>query len=272
VAEAATGVLDLLAQGDLARAARATGLQVDALRKVAQLLPRLTPYPGQRLSPALQISAPDVEVRFPKGASPEIRVLRGRQADLTLDPELMAAARREDTETPLARYGAEADALHRALGYRANALHRIVAFLVDYQSRFFREGGAAMRPLTRDALAAQLGLHAATVGRAVADKTLAHAGGVIPLTAFFSARLGPETGSGASAYGVQSRIAALVATESGDAVLTDGEIAHKLKDEGVDIARRTVAKYRGCLNIPSSYDRKRLKAAARMRGRMQTSG
>ncbi|ABV95317.1 RNA polymerase sigma-54 factor [Dinoroseobacter shibae DFL 12 = DSM 16493] len=272
VAARATEVLDLLVGSDVARAARRTGIPAEDLGAVIRLLPELSPYPGQRFSPTPQVSAPDVAVHFPDGAGPEIRVLRGRQSDLALDPELMAAARREAADTALARYGAEAEALHRALGYRANALERIVAFLVDYQSGFFREGGAAMRPLTREVLAARLGLHAATVGRAVADKTLAHAGGVIPLSAFFSARLGPETGAATSAYGVQSRIAALVAAESEDAVLTDGEIAQRLKKEGVDIARRTVAKYRGCLNIPSSYDRKRLNAAARMRGRMISSG
>jgi RNA polymerase sigma-54 factor len=272
VAEAATGVLDLLARNEWAQAARATDLTAEALRTVARLLPGLSPYPGQAIGAAPQISAPDVEVGFPEGAPPQIRVLRGRPTDMTLDADLMAAARREASDTALARYGAEADALYRALGYRANTLERIVAFLVDYQSSFFCDGASAMRPLTREALAERLGLHPATVGRAVADKTLAHAHGVIPLSAFFSARLGPDPGEGPSAYGVQSRIAALVAAESEAAILTDDEIAHRLKEDGVDIARRTVAKYRRCLNIPSSYDRKRLKAAARMRGRMMSSG
>lgn len=268
IAAAATDVLDLLARGDVTRAARMTGMAVKALQDVARLLPGLSPYPGQLLAPPPQISAPDVEVVFPPGAVPEIRILRGRQTDLSLDSELLTAARQETDDTPLARYGAEAEALYRALGYRARALERIVAFLVDYQSAFFRTGDAEMRPLTREKLAQHLGLHPATVGRAVADKTLAHTGGVIPLAAFFSARLGADSGPAQSAYGIQSRIAALVAAESEDAILTDGEITLKLHEEGVDIARRTVAKYRGCLNIPSSYNRKRLRAAARMRGRI----
>lgn len=272
IAAAATDVLDLLARGDVARAARMTGADAEALQHVARLLPGLSPYPGQSLAPLPQISAPDVEVLFPDGAAPEIRILRGQQTDLSLDPDLLSAARQETEETPLARYGAEAEALFRALGYRARALERIVAFLVDYQSAFFHSGDAEMRPLTREKLARHLGLHPATVGRAVADKTLAHTGGVIPLSAFFSARLGADARPAQSAYGIQSRIAALVAAESEEGVLTDDEITLKLKEEGVDIARRTVAKYRGCLNIPSSYNRKRLRAAARMRGRISSSG
>lgn len=271
LAEGATRVLDRLATGEIAKAARATGLPEEALANVAEALPKLTPYPGQAALPAPRVSLPDVELRFPEGAPPEITVLRGNARSLSLDEDLLRAARLE-SETALARYGAEAEALRRALGYRTTTLIRIVAFLGDFQIGFFREGGAAMRPLTRTQLAQDLKLHPTTVGRAVADKTLAHPGGVVPLSAFFSATLGADSQDAVSAYGAQARIAALVAGETEDAILTDTEIAHKLKNEGVDIARRTVAKYRGCLNIPSSYDRKRLRAAARMRGRATPPG
>ncbi|WP_424975927.1 RNA polymerase factor sigma-54 [Dinoroseobacter sp. S124A] len=267
LAQAATRVLDRLAAGEIAKAARATGLDTTALAEIAEALPKLTPYPGQAALPAPRVSLPDVELRFPDGASPEITVLRGNARTLELDEELLSVARLE-SDTALASYGTEAEALRRALSYRTTTLTRIVAFLGDYQIGFFREGGAAMKPLTRTQLAQELKLHPTTVGRAVADKTLAHPGGVVPLSAFFSATLGADSQDAVSAYGAQARIAALVAGETEDAILTDTEIAHKLKNEGVDIARRTVAKYRGCLNIPSSYDRKRLRAAARMRGRV----
>ncbi|WP_424967193.1 RNA polymerase factor sigma-54 [Dinoroseobacter sp. S375] len=267
LAQAATRVLDRLAAGEIAKAARATGLDAAALAEIAEALPKLTPYPGQAALPAPRVSLPDVELRFPDGASPEITVLRGNARTLELDEELLSVARLE-SDTALASYGTEAEALRRALSYRTTTLTRIVAFLGDYQIGFFREGGAAMKPLTRTQLAQELKLHPTTVGRAVADKTLAHPGGVVPLSAFFSATLGADSQDAVSAYGAQARIAALVAGETEDAILTDTEIAHKLKNEGVDIARRTVAKYRGCLNIPSSYDRKRLRAAARMRGRV----
>lgn len=267
LAQAATRVLDRLAAGDIAKAARATGLDATALAEIAEALPKLTPYPGQAALPAPRVSLPDVELRFPDGASPEITVLRGNARTLELDEELLSVARLE-SDTALASYGTEAEALRRALSYRTTTLTRIVAFLGDYQIGFFREGGAAMKPLTRTQLAQELKLHPTTVGRAVADKTLAYPGGVVPLSAFFSATLGADSQDAVSAYGAQARIAALVAGETEDAILTDTEIAHKLKNEGVDIARRTVAKYRGCLNIPSSYDRKRLRAAARMRGRV----
>lgn len=271
LAQGATRVLDRLAAGEIAKAARATGLTEEALSEVAEALPKLTPYPGQAALPAPRVSLPDVELRFPDGGSPEITVLRGNARALQLDEDLLSAARLE-SDTTLARYGTEAEALRRALSYRTSTLTRIVAFLGDFQIGFFREGGAAMRPLTRTQLAQALKLHPTTVGRAVADKTLAHPGGVVPLSAFFSATLGADSQDAVSAYGAQARIATLVAAETEDAILTDTEIAHKLKNEGVDIARRTVAKYRGCLNIPSSYDRKRLRAAARMRGRATSPG
>jgi RNA polymerase sigma-54 factor len=272
MADRAMQALDKLAAGDLARAARTTGLARGDLDRIARVLPDLTPYPGQSLQPGPRLSLPDVEVRFPEGRSPEITILSGTSADLSLDQALLGAARQESDDTALARYGAEAEALYRALAYRTTALQRIVAWIVGFQTGFFRHGGRAMLPLTRDRLAQELGLHPTTVGRAVADKTLAHPGGLIPLSAFFTPRLGKSPHDAVSAFGVQTRIAELVAGESEDAILTDDDIAHKLKDDSVDIARRTVAKYRRCLNIPSSYDRKRLRAAARMRGRTGTSG
>jgi RNA polymerase sigma-54 factor len=271
-ADRAMQCLDKLAAGDLARAVRLTGLARGDLDRIARLLPDLTPYPTQALLPGPRFSMPDVEVRFPEGRAPEIVMLQGTSADLTLDPVLLTAARQTEGDTALARYGTEAEALHRALAYRASALQRIVAWIVGFQIGFFRTGGRAMRPLTRDRLAQELDLHPTTVGRAVADKTLAHPGGVIPLSAFFTPKLGKNPQDMVSAFGVQTRIAELVAGESEDAILTDEDIAHKLKNDSVDIARRTVAKYRRCLNIPSSYDRKRLRAAARMRGRAGVPG
>lgn len=271
-ADRATAALDKLAAGDLARAARSTGLSREDVTEIARLLPSLTPYPGQSLLPTPRINVPDVEVRFPEGRPPEIVIFHGTGADLTLDTDLLSAARREQDATPLARYGSEAVALKRALAYRAGALQRIVIWLVDYQSAFFRQGARAMRPLTRDKLAEALGLHPTTVGRAVADKTLAYPRGVISLSAFFTPKLGKDAADPVSAFGVQARIAELVAAESEESILTDDEIALMLRNDSVDIARRTVAKYRRWLNIPSSYDRKRLRAAARMRGRTGSSG
>lgn len=271
-ANRATAVLDKLAAGDLARAARSTGLSREDVTEIARLLPSLTPYPGQSLLPAPRINLPDIEVRLPEGRPPEITMMHGTGADLTLDSALLGAARRERDATELARYGAEAEALKRALAYRAGALQRIVVWLVDYQSGFFRHGARAMRPLTRDKLAEALSLHPTTIGRAVADKTLAYPRGVIPLSAFFTPKLGKDAADPVSAFGVQARIAELVAAESEDSILTDDEITAILRNDSVDIARRTVAKYRRWLNIPSSYDRKRLRAAARMRGRAGSSG
>ncbi|MFV2035310.1 MAG: hypothetical protein ACC631_09425, partial [Halocynthiibacter sp.] len=122
-----------------------------------------------------------------------------------------------------------------------------------------------LSPLSRYELAALLSLHPSTVGRSISGKYLQNNGTVYAFSHFFTQKLPTQDGAVISSYGVQQHIRRLVSLEADSAPLSDQDIVEKLRADGVDIARRTVAKYRRCMTIPSSFERRRLKATRRTR-------
>lgn len=145
--------------------------------------------------------------------------------------------------------------LTRGLAARAATLLRIGQHIVDRQEMFFRARRQTIHPESRRAAAAALGLHPSTFGRAIAGTALAFDGQTHALSGFFSPAL-PSADGPVSARDVQSRIRALISAESRTHPLADEDLCAQLRKEGVDIARRTVAKYRKCMRIPSSFARR----------------
>lgn len=141
---------------------------------------------------------------------------------------------------------------------RRETLLRIGAHIAETQSAFFLGHHHTIVPASRAEAAAALTMHPTTVGRALAGKALLAGNQVFPLAMFFSRGL-PGAEGAVSPFDVQQRIRAMIAQESSDMPLADDRICAQLQKEGVDIARRTVAKYRKCLRIPSSFGRKRRK-------------
>lgn len=227
---------------------RVMGLGRPTAEARAALLQRLTPRPVDPgdIAPPLR---PDlVALRQPDG-SVTVRALHETLPRLVLDPRLMRERFAPDLLV-------EARAMIAALAARGRTLDRIGAWLASAQAGFFQNGPAALAPATRLDLAAALGLHHTTVGRALAGKAIDVDGRLWPLGFFFSAAL-PGADGAVSARAVQRRIADLVAAEPRDAPLSDAALTERLLAEGVDIARRTVAKYRQGLRIPSSAARRR---------------
>lgn len=148
-----------------------------------------------------------------------------------------------------------AQELARGLAARKTTLLRIGIYLAERQSGFFAARPTGIAPLSRKEAAAALGIHPSTLGRAISGKSLSADGKVYPLWLFFQRGL-PGSKGEISAFDVQSRISALISAEDHKMPLADEDICTQLKKEGVDIARRTVAKYRKCMRIPSSHDRK----------------
>lgn len=253
----APAVLVEIAENDPDAAAAATGLDQVDIARIAAVLDRLSPFPGSAFQPEPESRIPDLEA-LPDGSGKVTIVLHDTSLPVlrTLGPA-PAELRDKGAEAELLGHRAAADTLVRALRFRHSTLIRVGRALAEHQSGFFRSGVSAMAPLTRQELAQSLGLHPSTIGRAISGKSLLHAGGITPLSTFFPTALaGGET----SAAAVQFRIAALIGSESAAQPLSDSQISRHLQNEGVDIARRTVAKYRGCLNIPSSYHRRKPKA------------
>ncbi len=232
----------------------ALGLGEQEAREIAALVRSLDPAPGR----AFDLAEPVVrvpELLVTETASEELSVelVNDQSPRLRLDKALMNARGEK-----LATYLAEAKALISAVRYRGKTLLEVGKAVVDAQAAFFTGRSEALAPLTRVAIAEEVALHKSTVGRAIAGKTLIWRGRIIEIERLFPATLAGDPDVPASSHKAQLAITRLVSAEEPGAVLSDEDIREKLRQDGVDIARRTVAKYRKWLNIPSSSKRRRL--------------
>src|SRR5690606_11972061 len=151
----------------------------------------------------------------------------------------------------------EARWLLKGLQARGETLLRVVGSLLHHQAGFLEFGEQALRPLTLREIAAELDLHESTISRAIARKYVRTPRGTLPLRAFFASGIDTDGGGEASSTAIQSMIRRLIAAEDPRKPLSDASLARTLEGNGVPVARRTVAKYREAMNIPSSQDRRR---------------
>ncbi|WP_026379877.1 RNA polymerase factor sigma-54 [Afifella pfennigii] len=257
--------LELLAEGRLAELLAVCAVDREDLAEMIAEVKALDPKPGLRFeSDPVALLVPDVTVRPGPGGDwlvdlndavlPRILINRSYHATVS------SHARRVGDgacEKFLSECLQKASWLEKSLDQRARTLLAVASEIVRSQDGFLREGGAYLRPLTLRMVADEIGMHESTVSRAVANKAMATPRGVLPLKAFFSVALAATDGGEAhSAEAVRQRIRGLVAGE-GERVLSDDQIVAVLKKEGVAIARRTVAKYREAMGIPSSVERRR---------------
>jgi len=260
-AQATLRQLEAFARHDWAAAGRALGLDAQGVQARAALLRGLSPRP------ALPERAPVALLR------PDLRLVRDAHGRIALVPDARsrprlaldtAMQRRARTEGFGADLMARAQAVVAALAQRESTLARIGDWLATHQRGFFepgsRGGPGALVPARQVDLAAALDLHPSTISRALAGKAVDVDGRLWLLTGFFPSALAGAAGP-VSARAVQQRIVEMIRAESADQPLSDDAVAAKLHGEGVDIARRTVAKYRQGLRIPPSSTRRRLAAA-----------
>jgi len=157
--------------------------------------------------------------------------------------------------------------LTRSLDQRARTILKVSSEIVRQQDAFLAHGVQHLRPLNLRIVADAIGMHESTVSRVTANKYMATPRGIFELKYFFSSSIAAADGGEAhSAEAVRDRIKRMIDAESADDVLSDDTIVQKLKGDGVDIARRTVAKYREAMRIPSSVQRRREKQAAKLVG------
>ncbi len=152
---------------------------------------------------------------------------------------------------------ASASWLKRSLDQRARTILTVATEIVRQQDRFFAEGITGLKPLTLRMVAEATGLHESTASRVTSNKYIATERGIFELKFFFTNAVGPD---GLAAAAVRHRIRALIDAEGSGGILSDDRIVVQLQEDGIDIARRTVAKYRRVLGIPSSVERRRLQA------------
>jgi RNA polymerase sigma-54 factor len=260
--------LDLVAKRDFAALKKLCGVGDEDLAEMVAELRRLNPKPGLGFGSTLvQPIVPDVFVRLaPDGGwivelnsdtLPKVLVNQSYYA------EVSAAARRDTDKTYLAECLQNATWLVRALDQRARTILKVANEIVRQQDGFFAHGVEHLRPLNLKTVADAIGMHESTVSRVTANKYLATSRGIFELKYFFTSAIAAAHGGEAhSAEAVRHRIKQLIDAESAADVLSDDTIVDKLREAGIDIARRTVAKYREAMRIPSSVQRRREKQAA----------
>lgn len=237
-----------------AKLARLTNWTRDDLMRIDSLLRTLPPVPVVAEALPQQTRVPDLLVeRGPDGG-----------LALRLNPDalprvsVMRMDRKLAVSDDVAQLYRRANDLHLALRSRAVTLKRIGALIITVQADFIRGDGQSIVPFTRNHAAVQLGMHPSTLGRAIRGKAILIAGKTHALSQFFQSSL-PTSNGAISPFDVQRRLKLLIQAEDPAAPLADDTICAQLRHEGVDIARRTVAKYRKCMRIPSSFERRRQK-------------
>ena len=262
--------LDLLARRDRPGLLAVCGVDAEDLADMITELRRLDPKPGasfdQAPTPAV---VPDVLMRAGPGGGqngdwllelnpatlPRLLVNRGFHA------RAVVGARSREEKTFLAENLQSANWLLKSLEQRANTILKVAAEIVRRQDGFFRHGVEYLRPLILRDIAEEVVMHESTVSRVTANKYIATPRGTFELKYFFTTAIpGTQGGESHSAEAIRHRIRGMILAEHSDAVLSDDAIVEQLRKEGVDIARRTVAKYRDVLRLPSSVQRKREKA------------
>jgi RNA polymerase sigma-54 factor len=261
--------MDLLARRDVKRLVQLCGATDGAVREAIALIGRLEPKPGRRfVDVERNIVVPDVLV---------VKVGKGAQArfQVRLNAEVMPRLRVHDIyanalrqhkggSNDAANYAALQQRLQEARWFikniqqRFDTILRVSTAIVERQKNFFTHGELAMRPLVLREIADELGLHESTISRVTTAKYMATPFGTFELKYFFGSGLGTESGGNASSTAVRALIKQFISAESADKPLSDNQLSEMLKEQGIECARRTVAKYREGLRIAPASLRKAL--------------
>jgi RNA polymerase sigma-54 factor len=260
--------LDLLAKREFAALKKICAVDDEDLSDMIAEIRRLEPRPGRAFGGApVQPVVPDVFVRRgPAGAwAVELNAdtLPKVLINQTYYAEVARTARKEADKSYLAECLQSATWLVRALDQRAKTILKVATEIVRQQDAFFAQGVQYLRPLNLKTVADAIGMHESTVSRVTSNKYMATPRGTFELKFFFTAAIAAANGGEAhSAEAVRHRIKQLIDAEPPTDILSDDTIVEKLRAAGIDIARRTVAKYREAMKIPSSVQRRREKAIA----------
>jgi RNA polymerase sigma-54 factor len=252
---------ELLANQEHAQIKRQLKLSDQDLIEVVQLIRTLNPHPGTAVAEtAAEYVVPDVfvskrngkwEVELNPSVTPKLRV----NADYA---KLIRRADSSDDNTYLKNHLQEARWFIKSLVSRNETLLKVATKIVEIQRSFFEYGEEAMRPLVLRDIAEALEMHESTISRVTTQKYMHTPRGTLEFKYFFSSHVSTAGGGECSATAIRALIKKLVAAEKPNKPLSDNKIANILADQGINIARRTVAKYREAMAIPPSNERKRL--------------
>lgn len=264
--------LDLLAAHDFEKLQKKCGVDRKQLDALIALIRTCDPKPAAAFDHAPPASLiPDIllrAVKDPESGLPDWELeLNAETLPRALVKEkyftrVMESARDDKSKKFLEERRAAAHWLVRALQSRAETILKVSRAIVKYQDAFFHKGISELKPLTLKDIAADVAMHESTISRVTSGKYMATPRGTYELKYFFNASLASaHGGADVASETVRQRIKQLIAGEKADDILSDDRLVLMLQSEGVEVARRTVAKYREALNIPGSFHRKRMAKA-----------
>lgn len=250
---------ELLISNELAKLLKQTGLNTDQLKSAVNLLKTLKAHPG------LEFEDKDSDYQIPD----VVVMKRNDHWQVQLNPDVMPKLRinsfyanmirradQSDENQYLRNQMLEAKNFIKSVDERHKTLLKVASCIVEHQKAFLEIGAEGMKPLVLRDIAEEVELHESTVSRVTTNKYMLTPRGLFELKYFFSSHVGTTSGGEASSTAIRAKIKKMIAEENVRKPLSDNAIANMLKEEGIDVARRTVAKYRESLHIPSSSERK----------------
>lgn len=250
---------ELLISNDLNKLLKQTGLSKEQLTNAIELLKTLKPYPG------LEFDQQESEYQVPD----VVVAKKDQHWNVQLNPDVMPKLRinsfysnmirradQSDDNVYLRNQMLEAKNFIKSIDERHKTLLKVATCIVEHQRAFLEQGAEAMKPLVLRDVAEEVELHESTVSRVTTNKYMLTPRGLFELKYFFSSHVGTTSGGEASSTAIRAMIKKLVSNENPRKPLSDNAIAEMLKKEGIEVARRTVAKYRESLHIASSSERK----------------
>ncbi|NIY49641.1 RNA polymerase factor sigma-54 [Cedecea colo] len=253
--------LDLLANHDFRSLMRVTRLKEDVLKEAMCLIQSLDPRPGQSIQTGEpEYVIPDVLVRKAQGQwTVELNSDSIPRLKINQQYAALGTSSRSDSDSQYIRSNLQdAKWLIKSLESRNDTLLRVSRCIVEQQQGFFEHGAEHMKPMVLADIAQAVEMHESTISRVTTQKYLHSPRGIFELKYFFSSHVNTESGGEASSTAIRALVKKLIAAENPVKPLSDSKLTTMLSDQGIMVARRTVAKYRESLSIPPSNQRKQL--------------
>lgn len=253
--------LDMIASGQFERLLALCEVDEDDLRDMLAELKAYDPKPGSCFGGEMSFAVtPDIFIRASEDGGWKVELNNANLPRLLINRSYMAEFGGKDADPAAKNWLNEclddANWLIKAMDQRQRTIMKVAGEIARQQAGFFREGISQLKPLTLRQVAEAIEMHESTVSRVTSNKYLSCSRGLFDLKYFFSSGVGSADGEGASAEAVKNAIRQMVESE-GDKILSDDKLVRLLKEQGFDLARRTVAKYREAIGIGSSVQRRR---------------
>lgn len=252
---------DLLANRDYAQLTRRLKIEEEELKSIIATIQSLNPRPGSQINSSKpEYIVPDVIVRKVKGKW-KVELNADAAPRLRINPHyasLIKQVNNSSDTTYLKNHLQEARWFIKSLASRNETLLKVASCIVERQRAFLEYGDEAMKALVLHDIAEAVEMHESTISRVTTKKYMHTPRGIFELKYFFSSHVSTSDGGECSATAIRALIKKLISAESPDKPLSDSKLASILSDQGINVARRTVAKYREAMSIPPSNERKRL--------------